>query len=173
MGNLMDNHGDEIEEQVQTAKEDYLKGLKDDTTNKPDHNGGTDHVPDGAGTNGDIDKHIDKETQLTEEELRKKEDRADYHQKQDEKRKKEQQNNNGVEDSGSGFFGFLATLGVIAAFAFVVLKWLGFIGDSETATAKSGDITANSTANDNSETAQQTAVQKQPKTASLEDFVNG
>lgn len=145
-------------------KEEFLKdvtitkdgGKKDDTT--PPESNSKDNpnpAPDGADSNGGIDSLISEEDQLTEEELKKKEERAKYHEEQ-QKKKQEQQPE---KDSNSGFFGVVATLGVVGAIIFVALKWLGFIGDSDTATVESQPLTADSTTESNSETAQPTTSQ--------------
>lgn len=155
-------------------KEDFLndiaitrEGLEnnDNNTDESNNNSGTNNATNSTDKDGDIDSIIDKEPELNEEELKKKENNAKYHENKQKEKEQEQPD----KDTGGSFWGFIGGIVVVGAFVVVVLKWLGFIGDSDTPTAETVTATAESTADTISETEQQTAT----PISSYEELTNG
>lgn len=144
-------------------KKQYLEELKDDNNSadtddtkdsKDNADNGTDNTSDTTDSNSTIsDLHIQDPEKLAET-LDNKE-KSVQNQKDYEKRKQKEDSQD--EESTSPIL-IIGTLVVVAAFVIWLVKKLGFMDDVATATVEIVEPTANSTANIDSETAQQTSL---------------
>ena len=139
---------EELEDDSNSADTDDTKDSKDNADN------GTDNTSDTPDSNSTIsDLHIQDPEKLAET-LDKKE-KSVTNQKEHEKRKQKEESQD--EESTSPIL-IIGTLVVVAAFVIWLVKKLGFMDDVATATVEIVEPTANSTANIDSETAQQTSL---------------
>ena len=144
-------------------KKQYLEELKDDNNSadtddtkdsKDNADNGTDNTSDTPDSNSTIsDLHIQDPEKLAET-LDNKE-KSVQNQKDYEKRK---QKEDSQDEENSSPILIIGTLMVVAAFVIWGIKKLGFMDDVATATVETVEPTANSTANIDSETAQQTSL---------------